>query len=95
MSQQAVLAVMNNDVYQLNNIIKVNNKSEPFTYKSSDTVGKATEASNYAAEFFNSLHLPGMPPYVLELKFGVLFYVLGNIYQTKHYNETHIDVKNN
>jgi hypothetical protein len=36
------------------------------------------EVVKYPNEFLNSLDLPGMPPHVLTLKFGVPFIILRN-----------------
>ena len=65
LSERAILAAMNKDVYELNNIIQSNIKSEAVTYKFVDTV---VEAVNYPPEFLNSFDLPGLPPHVLQLK---------------------------
>ncbi|XP_069191617.1 uncharacterized protein [Procambarus clarkii] len=71
LSERAILAAKNKDVYELNNIIQSKIQSEVVTYKSVDTVGKADEAVNYPTKFLNSLDLPGIPPLVLQLKRGV------------------------
>lgn len=71
LSERAILAAKNKDVYGLNNIIQSNIQSEAVTYKSVDTVVEADEAVNYPTEFLNSLDLRGMPPHVLQLKIGV------------------------
>ena len=81
------------DVYQLNNVIQSSIQSEEITYKSIDTVVEADEAVNYAAEFLNSLDLPGMPPHVLKLEIGVPIITLRNINQPKLCNGTRLAVK--
>ena len=54
---------------------------------------EADEAVNYAAEFLNSLDLPGMPPHVLKLEIGVPIITLRNINQPKLCNGTRLAVK--
>ncbi|PNF38967.1 hypothetical protein B7P43_G06600, partial [Cryptotermes secundus] len=93
LSEQAILAAKNKDVYKLNNIIQSNIQCEAVTYKSVDTVVEADEAVNYPTEFFNSLHLPGMPPHVLQLKIGVTITMLRNINQPKLCNGVRLAVK--
>ncbi|GFT15697.1 ATP-dependent DNA helicase [Trichonephila clavipes] len=46
LSERAILAVKNKDVYQLNNIIQSRIQNETVTYKSVDTVVKVDEAVN-------------------------------------------------
>ena len=93
LSERAILAPKNKDVYKLNNIIQSNIQSEAVTYKSVDTVVEAEEAINYPTEFLNSLDLPGMPPHVLQLKIGVPIIMLRNINQPKLCNGTRLAVK--
>ncbi|XP_013794247.1 uncharacterized protein LOC106478262 [Limulus polyphemus] len=93
LSERAILAAKNKDVYELNNIIQSNIQSEAVTYKSVDTVVEADETVNYPTEFLNSLDLPGMPPHVLQLKIGVPIIMLRNINQPKLCNGTRLAVK--
>lgn len=93
LSERAILAAKNKDVYALNNIIQANIQSEVVTYNSVDTVVEADEAVNYPTEFLNSLDLPGMPPHVLQLKIGVPIIMLRNICQPKLCNGTRLAVK--
>ena len=93
LSERAILAAKNKDVYKLNNIILSNLQSEAVTYKSVDTVVEADEAVNYPVEFLNSLDMPGMPPHVLQLKIGVPTIMLRNINQPKLCNGTRLAVK--
>ncbi|KAK1334663.1 LOW QUALITY PROTEIN: hypothetical protein QTO34_005671 [Cnephaeus nilssonii] len=93
LSERAILAAKNKDVYELNNIIQSNIQSEAVTYKSVDTVVEADEAVNYLTEFLNSLNLPGMPLHVLQLKIGVPIIMLRNINQPKLCNGTLLAVK--
>jgi hypothetical protein len=93
LSERAILAAKNKDVYELNNIILSNVQSQAVTYKSVDTVVDANEAVNYPTEFLNSLDLPGMPPHVVQLKIGVPIIMLRNINQPKLCNGTRLAVK--
>src|SRR5258705_7682153 len=93
LSERAILAAKNKDVYDLNNIIQANIQSEAVTYRSLDTVVEADEAVNYPTEFLNSLDLPGMPPHLLQLKIGVPIIMLRNINQPKLCNGTRLAVK--
>ncbi|XP_069190217.1 uncharacterized protein [Procambarus clarkii] len=61
LSERALLAVKNKDVYELNNIFQSNIQSEAVTYKSVDTVEEADEAVRYPTELLNSLDLPWIP----------------------------------
>lgn len=83
LSERAIVAAKNKDVYELNNIIQSNIQSEAVTYKSVNTVVEADEAVNYPTDFLNSLDLPGMPPHVLQLKIGVPITMLRNVNQPK------------
>ncbi|VDN04575.1 unnamed protein product, partial [Onchocerca ochengi] len=88
-----ILAAKNKDVDELDNFIQSNIQSEMVTYTSSDTVVEADEAVNYPTEFLNSLDLPGIPPYVLQLKIGVPIIMLRNINQPKFCNGTRLTVE--
>ncbi|GFV36186.1 ATP-dependent DNA helicase [Trichonephila clavipes] len=92
LSERAVLAAKNKDVYQLNHFIQSSIQSEEVIYKSIDTVVEADEVVNYPSEFLNSLDLPGMPPHVLKLKTGVSV-MLRNVNQPKLCNGTRLAVK--
>lgn len=93
LSERAVLAAKNKDVYQLNNFIQSSIQSEEIIYKSIDTVVEADEVVNYPSEFLNSLDLPGMPPHILKLKIGVPIIMLRNVNQPKLCNGTRLAVK--
>ncbi|GFU77380.1 ATP-dependent DNA helicase [Trichonephila clavipes] len=67
--------------------------SETTTYKSIDTVENQDEVVNYPTEFLNSLDLPGMPPHVLTLKFGVPIILLRSINPPRLCNRTRLSVK--
>ncbi|GFS98753.1 ATP-dependent DNA helicase [Trichonephila clavipes] len=93
LSERAVLAAKNKDVYQLNHFILSSIQSEKVIYKSIDTVVEADEVVNYPSEFLNSLDLPGMSPHVLKLKTGVPVIMLRNVNQPKLCNGTRLAVK--
>ncbi|GBM69878.1 hypothetical protein AVEN_154515-1 [Araneus ventricosus] len=93
LSERAVLAAKNKDVYQLNNFIQSSIQSEEIIYKSIDTVVEADEVVNYPSEFLNSLDLPGMPPHILKLKICVPIIMLRNFNQPKLCNGTRLAVK--
>ncbi|XP_069188798.1 uncharacterized protein [Procambarus clarkii] len=93
LSERAILAAKNKDVYELNNIIQSNIQSEAVTYKSVDIVMEADEAINDPTEFLNSHDLPGIPPLVLQLKIGVPIIMLRDINQTKLCNGTWLAIK--
>ncbi|XP_039277051.1 uncharacterized protein LOC120351239 isoform X2 [Nilaparvata lugens] len=93
LSERAILAAKNKDVYQLNNVIQSSIQSDETTYKSIDTVVEADEVVNYPTEFLNSLDLPGIPPHILKLKVGVPIILLRNINQPKLCNGTRLAVK--
>ncbi|GFS97744.1 ATP-dependent DNA helicase [Trichonephila clavipes] len=93
LSERAVLAAKNKDVYQLNHFILSSIQSEKVIYKSIDTVVEADEVVNYPSEFLNSLDLPGMPPHVLKLKTGMPVIMLRNVNQPKLCNGTQLAVK--
>ncbi|GFX42654.1 ATP-dependent DNA helicase [Trichonephila clavipes] len=86
LSEHAILAAKNKDVFQLNNIILSGIQIETVTYKSVDIVVEVDEAVNYPTEFLNSLDLPSMPAHILKLKVGVSIMMLRNINQPKLYN---------
>ncbi|GFW42943.1 ATP-dependent DNA helicase [Trichonephila clavipes] len=93
LSERAILAAKNKDVYQLNNIIQSRIQNETVTYKSVDTVVEVDETVNYPTEFLNSLDLPGMPIHILQLKVGVSIIMLRNINQPKLCKGTRFAVK--
>ena len=66
--ERAILAAKNRDVHKINNIIVTKDQDQEVIYRSVDTVLEQNEAVNYPSEFFNSLDLPGFPPYALQLK---------------------------
>ena len=93
LSERAILAAKNKDIYQHNIVIQSSVQSEEITYKSIDTVLEEDEAVNYPTEFLNSLDLPGMPLHILKLKVGVPIIMLRNINQRKLCNGTRLAVK--
>jgi hypothetical protein len=58
----------NVDINELNLKVQHLLPGDLVSYKSIDTVYDVTEAVNYPTEFLNSLDLPGMPPFNLQLK---------------------------
>ncbi|GFX64975.1 ATP-dependent DNA helicase [Trichonephila clavipes] len=93
LSTRAILAAKNIDVNTINFTIQHGIPSETTTYKSIDTVENQDEVVNYPTEFLNSLDLPGMPPQVLTLKFGVPIILLRNINPPRLCNVTRLSVK--
>ncbi|GFX31330.1 ATP-dependent DNA helicase [Trichonephila clavipes] len=93
LSERAVLAAKNKDVYRLNHFIQSSIQSEVIIYKSIDTVVEADDVVNYPSEFLNSLDLPGMTPHILKLKIGVPVIMLRNVNQPKLCNDTRFAVK--
>ncbi|GFX33072.1 ATP-dependent DNA helicase [Trichonephila clavipes] len=83
----------NIDVNTINFTIQHGIPSETTTYKSIDTVENQDEVVNYPTEFLNSLDLPGMPPHVLTLKFGVPIILLRSINPPRLCNGTRLSVK--
>jgi hypothetical protein len=68
LAERVILVAKNVDVNELNLKIQHLLLGDLVSYKSIDTVCGATEAVNYPTEFLNSLDLPGMPSYNLQLK---------------------------
>ncbi|GFV15903.1 ATP-dependent DNA helicase [Trichonephila clavipes] len=93
LSTRAILAAKNIDVNTINFTIQHGIPSETTTYKSIDTVENQDEVVNYPTEFLNSLDLPGMPPHVLTLKFGVPIILLRSINPPRLCNGTRLSVK--
>ena len=62
--ERAILAEKNNDVNEINNIIKGQILGKYTTYISTDTIMNMDEIVNYPIEFFNSLDIPGIPQHV-------------------------------
>jgi hypothetical protein len=79
LTERAILVAKNVDVNELNLMIKHLLPGDLVSYKSIDTVCDATEAVNYPIEFLNSLDLPGMPSYNLQLKVGSPIILLRNM----------------
>ncbi|XP_016854588.2 uncharacterized protein LOC107983828 [Anolis carolinensis] len=94
LSERAILAPKNVDVYAINHTILSTIPNEILVYKSIDTVVEADEAIHYPTEFLNSLDLPGLPPHILKLKLGVPIIMLRNINPPKLCNGTRLAVKN-
>jgi hypothetical protein len=63
------------------------------SYKCIDTVCDATEAVNYPTEFLNSLDLPDMPPYNLQLEVGSPVILLHNLSPPWLCNATRLIIK--
>jgi ATP-dependent DNA helicase PIF1 len=63
------------------------------SYESIDTVCDATESVNYPSEFLNSLDLPGMSPYNLQLKVGSSVILLRNLNPPRLCNGTRLVIK--
>jgi ATP-dependent DNA helicase PIF1 len=63
------------------------------SYKSIDTVCDSTETVKYPTEFLNSLDLPGMPLYKLQLKVGSPVILLRNLSPPRLYNGTRLVIK--
>ena len=53
---------------------------ELISFKSIDTVIDENEAVNFPTEFLNSLDLPGLPSYNIQLKVGPAIFLLRNIH---------------
>lgn len=87
LSERAIFAVNNKDIYKLNNIIQSKVQSKAVIYKSIDTVVEANEAVNYfPTEYLNSLDPLGTPPHVLQLTVHVTIIMLRHINKPKLYN---------
>ncbi|XP_077283117.1 uncharacterized protein LOC143909090 [Arctopsyche grandis] len=93
LSERAISAAKNIDVYAINFCIQNEIPGEATTYKSIDTIMTQDEVVNYPTEFLNSLDLPGMPSRVLILKIGALIILLRNINPPRLCNGTRLSVK--
>ncbi|CAG5115735.1 unnamed protein product, partial [Candidula unifasciata] len=93
LSERAILAAKNKDVYAMNLNIQDKLPGDVTTYMSIDTVMNQDEVVNYPTEFLNSLDMPGMPPHVLTLKIGVSIILLRNINPPRLCNGTRLSVK--
>lgn len=63
------------------------------TYKSVDSATNQDDVVNYLTKFLNSLKLPGLPPYNLQLKIGSVITMLRNINQPHLCIDTRLAVK--
>ncbi|GBM85718.1 hypothetical protein AVEN_163047-1 [Araneus ventricosus] len=66
---------------------------ETATYKSKETVIDQDEAINYPTEFLNSLDLSGLPPHIINLKFGAPIILLRNTDPARLCNGIRLAVK--
>ena len=64
--ESVILAEKNNDVNTINNIIQGKILGKCTIYKSIDTIMDTDEIVNYPIQFFNSLDITGVPPYVFH-----------------------------
>ncbi|XP_037948346.1 ATP-dependent DNA helicase pfh1-like [Teleopsis dalmanni] len=79
LSERAILAAKNKDVNDLSFVIQNQIVGTLHTFKSIDCVTNEEEATNYPTEFLNSLDVPGLPPYNLQLKIGSVDIMLRNL----------------
>jgi ATP-dependent DNA helicase PIF1 len=93
LTERAVLAAKNVDVYELNLKIQHLLPGDLVLYKSIDTVCDATEDVNYTTEFLNSLDLSGMTPHSLLLKVGSPVILLRSMNPPRLCNGTRLVVK--
>ena len=91
--QRAILAAKNKDVDDLNLKLQSQIDGQMHSFKSIDSIMDPSEAVNYPTEFLNSLDLPGLPLHNLQLKFGSVIIMLGNLNQPKLCNGTRLAVK--
>ncbi|KAK2997551.1 hypothetical protein RJ639_024840 [Escallonia herrerae] len=86
--ERAILTPKNEDVERINSHILSSIPGKAKTYKSSDTICKASANSEeqdllYPAEFLNSLKFSGIPNHELDLKVGSPIMLLRNINPSK------------
>ncbi|GFU04745.1 ATP-dependent DNA helicase [Trichonephila clavipes] len=62
-------------------------------FKSIDTVVDENEAMNFPTAFFNSLDIPGMPPYNLQFKIGSPVILLRNLNPLRLCNDARLVIK--
>lgn len=93
LSQRAILAAKNNDVYALNFTIQSKIDDDLVTYKSVDSITNPDDVVNYPTEFLNSLELPGFPPHNLQLKVGSVIMILRDLNPPRLCNGTRLAVK--
>ncbi|GFT36853.1 ATP-dependent DNA helicase [Trichonephila clavipes] len=79
LAERVIVATKNVKFNNLNFKIQQLVPRDLMLYKSIDTVCDTNEAVNYSAEFLNSLNLPGIPPYHLQLMVGSLVILLRNL----------------
>lgn len=88
LKERAILTPKNEMVHELNEIIMNMIPGESRTYLSSDTVCKASVATDddellYPAEFLNSLKFNGVPNHDMKLKEGAPVMLLRNLNQAE------------
>ncbi|XP_015378227.1 PREDICTED: ATP-dependent DNA helicase pif1-like [Diuraphis noxia] len=93
LTERAILAAKNVDVNDLNFKIQQQLPGNFVLYKSIDTVCDTNAILNYPAEFLNSLDLPGMPLYHLQLKVGSPIILLRNLNPPRLCNGTRLVIK--
>jgi hypothetical protein len=93
LAESAILAEKNVDLYELNLKIQHLLPGDLVLYKPIDTVCDATEAVNYPTELSNSLDLPGISPYNLQLKVGSPVILLRNLNPLRLCNGMRLIVK--
>ncbi|KAK3014353.1 hypothetical protein RJ639_009075 [Escallonia herrerae] len=86
--ERAILTPKNEDVEKINSHILSSIPGKAKTYKSSDTICKASANSEeqdllYPAEFLNSLKFSGIPNHELDLKVGSPIMLLRNMNPSK------------
>lgn len=76
---RAILAAKNKDDNALNYNIQNLIPENVHTYKSVDSVTDPDRVVNFLIEFLNSLDLPGLPPFILQLKVSSIIIILRNL----------------
>ncbi|GBM62124.1 hypothetical protein AVEN_6494-1 [Araneus ventricosus] len=84
--ERAILALKNENVNIINEIILKNLPGNFITYKSVDAVMAIEQPVIYPTEFLNSLNSPGMPPHMLNLKVSSSIMLLVNLDPPKLYS---------
>lgn len=78
-SERAILALRNDSVNTINEIILQAISSEEVFYESIDTTVNEDEATMYPTEFLNSLNHSGISQHILTLKMGCLIILMRNL----------------
>ncbi len=73
-TNRAILCPKNRDCLNINNLIINKMPGGLKTYKSMDSISSEdpVEVANFPTEFFNTLHVSGIPPHELKLKVGAI-----------------------